>query len=320
MKKTAIFALSAVFILSPLSAKSISDFFEDTGRAIEKTGKKIEEKSGDIIHTIKNKTTTFGEQITDAVSELKLVSSLESTSSKVQKLDISLTSEKLLVVPYSGDIIILESYSKSGDDYWNSGLSGNTLKVSCKKTIRKTSSSVIIYLPSEQYLSEVVLDSTSGSIKYIGLNCDELSIDNTSGSITIKDCISKNVILSSTSGSISTDNLVCTKLKVDSTSGSVKCNNLDCKSFDIDTTSGSVNVELSYMVSKDSSIDTTSGRLTLELPDNAGFNLNVDTNSGLVTNDFEPARKMPKNFSAKYNGGGVTIKIKTTSGSISIED
>ncbi|MCQ2577696.1 MAG: DUF4097 domain-containing protein [Treponema sp.] len=318
MKKTLLLALSTALLL-PVSAKSFSDFFKDTGRAIEKNGEKIEEKSSDLIDKIKYKTSAFSEQITDAVSGLKLVSSLEFTSSRVSNLFVSLTSERLLVVPYSGDDIILETYSKSGDDYWNSGLSGDTLKVSSKNTIRKTQSSVVIYMPAGQVLSDVVLDSTSGSIKYSNINCDNFKADNTSGSINIKNFVCKKAEISSTSGSVSTDNLACTRLIVDTTSGSVKCNDLDCKSFDIDTTSGSVKIELSYMITKDSSIDSTSGSVTLELPDNKGFDLSVSTNSGLVTNEFESNQRMPKNFRASYNGGGPKIRIETTSGRISIE-
>lgn len=320
MKKTVFLLLSLTLLCSPAFSKSISEVFGDTGRALEKTGEKIGEKSNGIVDKIKNKTTAFGEQITDAVSGLQLVSSLEFTSSKVQKLDISLTSERLLIVPYSGEEIILESYSKTGEDYWNSGLSGNTLKISCRNTVNKKASSIVLYLPSGQYLTDVVLSSTSGSIKYSDTNCDNFTAGTTSGSISIKDFVCKKANLSSTSGSISTTSLACTKLTSGSTSGSIKCDNLDCKSFSVDTTSGSVNLELDYMISTDSSIDTTSGSVTVELPGNAAFDLKVFTNSGLVTNDFESNRKMPKNFRASYNGGGPVIKIETTSGRISIED
>lgn len=146
---------------------------------------------------------------------------------------------------------------------------------------------------------------TSYSVSYkifVPENFD-LDIASTNGEVTVMNCDGR-MLLESTNG----------KINAHDVSGSVKCN----------TTNGSINASfLRVSESGEMSFVSTNGSIKLYLPEDTNAEIKARTTNGSINCDmninerFEESRKR---LDVVINDGGILIYLKTTNGSIHINE
>ena len=167
---------------------------------------------------------------------------------------------------------------------------------------------------------EITLSAASGEIEFETGNTTKFSAKTASGDILIKQLTSNEIICDAVSGEITTQEIKCEYLSCETTSGDIDCSKTVCQYFDIKAVSGSVDLELDNQIEAESSIKTTSGSVDLVVPEDMNFEIIANSSSGKFEDDINGRTYHPRdNFASKYNEGGVTILIDTTSGSIELE-
>lgn len=167
---------------------------------------------------------------------------------------------------------------------------------------------------------EITLSAASGEIEFENGNTTKFSAKTASGDILIKQLTSNEIICDAVSGEITTQEIKCEYLSCETTSGDIDCSKTVCQYFDIKAVSGSVDLELDNQIEAESSIKTTSGSVDLVVPEDMNFEIIANSSSGKFEDDINSRTYHPRdNFESKYNEGGVTILIDTTSGSIELE-
>lgn len=163
--------------------------------------------------------------------------------------------------------------------------------------------------------------AASGDITLKNIDAEEINISVASGDIDLTDITAEDIELGAASGDIEVDNLSVASMICSTASGSQDYDNIDCETFELAAASGSIKISLNQAPEDDSSISTASGSVTLRLPRSAAFQLNLSSSSGRFSDEFEGNSYRPNGkVKSKYNGGGVNINIKTTSGNIDLDD
>ena len=167
---------------------------------------------------------------------------------------------------------------------------------------------------------KITLSAASGEIEFETGKTTKFSAKTASGDILIKQLTSNEIICDAVSGEITTQEIECEYLSCETTSGDIDCSKTVCQYFDIKAVSGSVDLELENQIEAESSIKTTSGSVDLVVPEDMNFEIIANSSSGKFEDDINGRTYSPRdNFESKYNEGGVTILIDTTSGSIELE-
>lgn len=167
---------------------------------------------------------------------------------------------------------------------------------------------------------KITLSAASGEIEFETGNTTKFSAKTASGDILIKQLTSNEIICDAVSGEITTQEIECEYLSCETTSGDIDCSKTVCQYFDIKAVSGSVDLELENQIEAESSIKTTSGSVDLVVPEDMNFEIIANSSSGKFEDDINGRTYRPRdNFESKYNEGGITILIDTTSGSIELE-
>jgi DUF4097 and DUF4098 domain-containing protein YvlB len=168
------------------------------------------------------------------------------------------------------------------------------------------------------------MDSSSGSITVTNLQADQAVISNTSGSITVNDLQGDQVEISNTSGSIQANGAIVTRMTLENGSGGIKGENIKGE-VDATTTSGSIkfdelasdplklksisgSIHVNQLLTQSADIEATSGSVKLTVPADFGGFYDLKSSSGSIS--------APESKRATNN----LIKVKTTSGSISIKE
>lgn len=168
---------------------------------------------------------------------------------------------------------------------------------------------------------KIDLKKSSGDMKVDLLASDELKVNSSSGGIKIEKINTIDTSISSTSGSIKINKLDTESFDIKTTSGSVHISEISADYFNTESTSGSINLELANVPVATSSISATSGSVKLYVLSKEGFNVEGSTSSGSFNDGINGDRFSPHgSFTKKFFGGGSDIRIKTTSGNISIDD
>ena len=167
---------------------------------------------------------------------------------------------------------------------------------------------------------KIALSAASGEIEFATGKTTKFSAKTASGDILIKQLTSNEILCDTNSGEITTQEIECEYLACETTSGDIDCSKTICQYFDIKAVSGSVDLELENQIEAESSIKTTSGSVDLVVPEDMNFEIIANSSSGKFEDEIKERTYHPKhNFVSKYNEGGVTILIDTTSGSIELE-
>ena len=226
---------------------------------------------------------------------------------------------------YPGDVCKVYIYCPDNTKFDNVKISSASGQISIKNMeainadIKAVSGKITISnLSLEEDLN---LKTTSGSIKAENIYAESTAISSTSGSITVANIATSEMENKTTSGKISLDQFTGEYLLLKSTSGKMISKNTGCNYFTVEGTSGAVELELNKKISASSSIKTVSGTVSLHVPKNAGFNVSVSTTSGRLYDEINDNSFTPRSgYNKSYYGGGSEIAIKTTSGSITIDN
>ena len=195
-----------------------------------------------------------------------------------------------------------------------------TRTLSAKSEIKIRSISGDIISQQGLFADSVSLSCTSGEIDAYNIDADDLTARSTSGDITIKKFTGEKGIIESTSGEIKVDDFACEYADFGSTSGEISVKKLDCDYFDAENTSGGISLELINAPIASSSVKCSSGDIELYVPMRAKFTVEASCSSGTFRDKFNNNRMNPRdNYRMDYNGGGSTIKLRTSSGDITLD-
>ncbi len=191
----------------------------------------------------------------------------------------------------------------------------------------------------EEHLNQVYAKTVSGNIKLNNIK-GNVEVKTTSGDVVIGN-VQGDLAWSSISGDLDLANLVG-DLDLHTTSGEVSGHEIngDIKASSVSgylafldsqgglsylhTTSGDIRAELKVIDKdvSDMSLSTVSGDITLYLPEDASFDLDVSTVSGEINTGFKVLidSVSKRKLQGGVGTGGITIKLKTTSGDISLRE
>ena len=219
----------------------------------------------------------------------------------------------IVYVPQKKDFDEISIQSTSGDIVTERALSAKT-------EIKLQITSGEITVENGLFADDIKISGTSGDIDLYNIDADTFKVNASSGDITVRKFTGGTGTLHSTSGDIKASDFASEYASFQSTSGGISVKKLDCDYFDADTTSGGVSIELENAPTASSALESTSGDVNLYLPMRAKFSVDVSCSSGTFRDKFNNNRMNPRDsYKMDYNGGGATIKIRTTSGDITVE-
>ena len=132
---------------------------------------------------------------------------------------------------------------------------------------------------------------------------------------------SMNLDLGTTNGAIEVDGVKGSH-HVSTTNGHIDLSRCG-GNVEADTTNGGIKVELTEVTpGKPISLETTNGRITIALPKSIAAHVDAETTNGSVNSDLPVTTTEMRNHRLRgtINGGGpAELKLRTTTGSISIE-
>lgn len=264
--------------------------------------------------------------------------------------------ENVKVTCVSGDVVIAPGEPRAEltgsivtstpkDSYLSVSSAGDTLtvKYDAQTTFPVTLTSHItlkVYLP-EDALVQLAVSGASNDTSISGLKLANMTVESASGSASISDCDGDTLSVHMTSGQIEVRNVEfetidagCTSgdttienttasVKVGSTSGTIRIADVQ-GSVQANNTSGGVYITQTHSDIDPISVQITSGPIELKLNKDAAFNLSTHSTSGGVKSDFDimvsgtDGSISRKDLSGKVNGGGPSVDLDTTSGSIRV--
>jgi hypothetical protein len=128
-----------------------------------------------------------------------------------------------------------------------------------------------------------------------------------------------NVDVTNTNGTIELTD-VTGQLELDTTNGRIEVTRC-AGSLDVSTTNGSIKAEL-VRIAKGQPLrfETTNGRIDVSVPANAAADLDASTTNGSIRSDLPVAatRTSSNSLRGTINGGGTTLRLRTTNGGIAI--
>lgn len=178
--------------------------------------------------------------------------------------------------------------------------------------------------------------SSSGSIRADQLTGGELLLKATSGKITVETVEAVRGRISASSGDIVLHSAVAGDLELVLSSGDLEMGTLKSDTTSIKTSgdstienaagaityrgsSGKISLKMAQLDAP-VDIDLSSGDINLTLPRNSAFDLQMDTSSGSKNSDFDILGIISDDDTVKgtVNGGGVSVKLETSSGDIEL--
>jgi DUF4097 and DUF4098 domain-containing protein YvlB len=131
-----------------------------------------------------------------------------------------------------------------------------------------------------------------------------------------------DVVMETTNGGIEIEK-TAGRLELGTTNGAIQVAG-SAGSVDAETTNGGIEIELNEVSDGDDMrFSTTNGGVTLRLPRNIRVSLDAAVSNGRVSSDFEVDGADGRNrrrLSGDINGGGGRLVVRTTNGSVTIEE
>ncbi|MBR1584971.1 MAG: DUF4097 family beta strand repeat protein [Clostridia bacterium] len=157
---------------------------------------------------------------------------------------------------------------------------------------------------------------TSGSVALqVSDRAETVRIKATSGDIALRaEQVSDQCKLDTTSGTVRAAVKRAGSFQAHSTSGGISAAIGEAKQASMEATSGTVAVEVAAVAALE--IQTTSGNVTAALPTATGFTAQIETTSGRVVHQL-PLTQQGKTY--VYGDGSAAVKIRTTSGNVTID-
>ncbi len=219
----------------------------------------------------------------------------------------------ILYVPQKKDFDEISIKTSSGEINVERALSAKSL-------ITLHSSSGDISSSKGLFADELKVEASSGDIELYNVDADELSVRASSGDITVEKFTGGSGSLQASSGDIKSIDFASEYALFHTSSGSIYVKKFDCDYFDAESSSGNITLDFVNSPAASSSVNSTSGDVEIYLPMRAKFSMDVSCTSGIFRDKFNNNRMNPRDsYKMDYNGGGSTIKVRTTSGDITLE-
>ena len=219
----------------------------------------------------------------------------------------------IIYIPSKKDFDEIDFRTTSGDIEIKKALSA-------KSKINISSTSGDIKSDQGLFSDSIKVSASSGDIELYNMDADDFSVKTSSGGIVIKKFTGETGNINSTSGDIKADDYACEYAKFESTSGEINIKKFDCDYFDAESTSGNIVLDLKNAPAATSSVECTSGDIDIYLPMRSKFSVDVSCTSGTFRDKFNNNRMNPRDtYHQEYNGGGPAIKLRTTSGNVTLD-
>jgi DUF4097 and DUF4098 domain-containing protein YvlB len=194
-----------------------------------------------------------------------------------------------------------------------------------------------ITIDNAQASGKIEVNASSGRITGGRIAGGQVLLDNSSGKIIVETLEAGDAGINVSSGDVQLGTVVVESLDIKLSSGDLKVNTLDSNRTEINTSgkteiksgrgeinlegsSGDVNLTLSDLGAP-VNVDVSSGDITVTLPEGSAFDAELDTSSGRIRSEFPVLGDLTADgdeLSGTVNGGGVPIKLKTSSGNIDL--
>ncbi|MBI9109273.1 MAG: DUF4097 family beta strand repeat protein [Spirochaetales bacterium] len=247
---------------------------------------------------------------------------IEIRTSSGDSVVTDIKSKSLLIDSSSGDNDIVRIEAENIDISASSGdITGEEL--SAVRDIRVKASSGDISL-NEVLSNNAEVRASSGRINIGRLRAaGDLIIHASSGRIEAEYLEGSSALIDANSGRITIEELIAEKAGVKASSGDITVSALSAGSADFEASSGETTI-LATGFNGDINIKSSSGDVTLSLPSGSAFSANLNASSGKIRSDFRLLTEVngdKKNeIRGEANGGGYSVRIKASSGDITIKE
>lgn len=260
----------------------------------------------------------------------------ENTDNNSEKA-FSQNAKRIIIETDSADVIVEKSEEGCLDfDYVNDGTpnqqlaykfdiqeEGDTVRVTCKKQISKTSFFNFIPVPDITVtahipagLERLDVHVVSGDVTISDIDLATLAITTVSGDVNTNNTNAGNASISSMSGDINVDNTSTSVLSIKTVSGDVIFDGT-VSNVNAATTSGDLEIKAIGM--KDLSVSTVSGDTVIELKNSTGYRATLKSVSGGMGIRFgEEGSSYLRSGSYTLGDGSCSITVSSVSGDINI--
>ncbi len=283
-------------------------------------------------------TVNFDKTITGSSASNKLTLALEGTmtsnqGSAVPALYVSEDGRVLNISLYKNEKMFF-GLAQTGRVYFSANIPESFIG---DIEIELSSSDITV---SDISADKLNIKSSSGDVSLDRISAELLTIEASSGKINAGLLnAARSIDITASSGDIKIDELRSSEIGLKASSGDIKINRLSADNTRIKLSSGSLELlkaeggiqcEISSgkttieiaTLSGDIDIDSKSGRVRLSLPAGSAFDADLGASSGKITTDFTILGDVTKSdedrISGKVNGGGRLVRVKASSGDISI--
>ncbi|HAK46913.1 MAG TPA: hypothetical protein DCO79_13470 [Spirochaeta sp.] len=247
---------------------------------------------------------------------------IEIQTSSGDSVVTDINSKEIRIKSSSGDVEaarieadIIEITASSGDT--------KAVELSAVSTLKIKSSSGNVEI-DELLSAEADIHASSGRINIGRLRTvEDLVIHASSGRITADSLEAGDALIEASSGKIMINELQSNNTIIDSSSGSIEVSQLTTGDADIDCSSGKTSLGI-VEIGGNINVKSSSGDVAIALPADSAFDVDLSASSGKIKSAFKVLGEIDSSrkneIIGEVNGGGHTIKIKASSGDITIEE
>lgn len=191
---------------------------------------------------------------------------------------------------------------------------------------------------------DIYIKASSGDINIGSSESNSnTEIDLSSGDLFADSIISANIEIKSSSGKLEISNVVCEEeFFIRASSGDIELGEVDAFESRIESSSGSIDIDslrggVSHNsssgnitigiaeITRDIDLSCSSGRVRVYIPENSNYDLDLKTNSGRISVDDPVLMTLDNDDDrdeviGKVNDGGPLLRVRCSSGNISVEN
>lgn len=194
-------------------------------------------------------------------------------------------------------------------------ITDDTLSITAKHEKKRWSNARIIFTLTVPDTLNLDLNTSGGSIKIDDL-VGQVDAHTSGGSIRVND-IEGNIDLHTSGGSIDIGD-IAGNAEISTSGGSIKIESVS-GNLDAHTSGGSISATLTTQITEDTKLSTSGGSINLYVPNDIQFDLDASTSGGRVKSDFSVDGTVKKRaIKGEVNGGGPTIRLKSSGGTIRV--
>ena len=171
----------------------------------------------------------------------------------------------------------------------------------------------------EAAAKSIKMEASSGDFNCSNFSAEgKISVETSSGNQTFMNITAKEISMTASSGDLKCQALAANLLKCKTSSGIMNFSDSRAGSIKTESSSGNQTFILEDALQADSSFNASSGNITVGIPNFSTFNLEMETSSGDFKDKIFDSIIEAKKIKMPYNGGGINIRIKTSSGNITL--